>query len=311
MNDYVICKLCGNTYNQITTAHLRLWHKIDSVYDYMAMFPSERTISEGTEFRHSEALSEAMTGRVFSEDHLQSLSISHLELYSTPEGKALIESSRIKNTGKKVTQSTRDLLSQTTTMSWKDPRVRESRIQGLRATNGSLSSRNYFRQTSLESWKDPERHRKFSDMMREKWSDPDYKLVLRFLIHLVKEKQWEDPSFAEKMIIAWHKSPSGPELETEEILNYLRPGRFILNSKLSSKTLVGTKIPDFIGTEGRKEIVEVFGTYWHDPDLFPWRLNEEQLVDYYKNLGYTSLVVWEDQVNTTYLKEKLDETFPN
>lgn len=83
-------------------------------------------------------------------------------------------------------------------------------------------------------------------------------------------------------------SPNRSEFLLGYFLEKSFPGLFRYN-----RMEVGGKIPDFIGTNGRKIIIELFGSYWHDPLVFPNRLSEEELVAHYKSCGYDCLIIWE------------------
>jgi len=53
---------------------------------------------------------------------------------------------------------------------------------------------------------------------------------------------------------------------------------------------IGHHNPDFINTNHRKQVIEVFGSYWHP--LF----DEAKLREYYKQYGFDCLVIWDDQL---------------
>lgn len=53
---------------------------------------------------------------------------------------------------------------------------------------------------------------------------------------------------------------------------------------------IGRKVPDFVN-EGRKEVYEYFGTYWHpDPD------EERRTKEFYAQRGWTCYVLWESDL---------------
>ena len=61
---------------------------------------------------------------------------------------------------------------------------------------------------------------------------------------------------------------------------------------------VGSKQPDF--WDGRRGLIELFGELWHRNE------NPQEKVDYYKERGYTCLVVWEKELkDLDTLVEKL------
>jgi len=58
------------------------------------------------------------------------------------------------------------------------------------------------------------------------------------------------------------------------------------------KKWIGGKNPDFImGTL----LIEYFGTYWHDVK------DEEERINHFKNYGYETLVIWEEELNKLIL----------
>lgn len=57
--------------------------------------------------------------------------------------------------------------------------------------------------------------------------------------------------------------------------------------------VLGRKNPDFVSTQPKKLIVELFGDYWHrgqDP---------EDRINFFKGFGYSTLVVWERELRNT------------
>lgn len=91
------------------------------------------------------------------------------------------------------------------------------------------------------------------------------------------------------------KRPNRAEVELLEILEICAPGKFKYNG--TGEVRIGRRIPDFIGTDGIKKVVELFGIHWHDPVFFPEALTEEEKVSFYKERGYDCLVIWEDEVH--------------
>ena len=112
------------------------------------------------------------------------------------------------------------------------------------------------------------------------------------------KKQWEDLIFAKKMIESFKILPNKAELYLQDILNSLFfEGQFQYVG--DGKEVVGRKCPDFIDKTNNK-IIELYGDYWHrgqDPN---------DRIDYFKQFGYGTLVIWESELkNIEYLKNKL------
>jgi G:T-mismatch repair DNA endonuclease (very short patch repair protein) len=72
-----------------------------------------------------------------------------------------------------------------------------------------------------------------------------------------------------------------------------------------------TRIPDFVNTES-KEIIEIFGTYWHRDQKLPEGQRHEtpeEVIEWYGELGWKCTVVWaeeefEEFYNELYKKSK-------
>lgn len=76
------------------------------------------------------------------------------------------------------------------------------------------------------------------------------------------------------------------------LIEKVAPGRFSFNF---GELIVGSKIPDFYEKDGSKKLIEIFGSYWHGSDFEG--LSDRELVDYYSKLGYSCLVLWEEEVD--------------
>ncbi len=97
-----------------------------------------------------------------------------------------------------------------------------------------------------------------------------------------------------------HIKPNKVEQTLQTILDSLYPNqwKYVGNRKL----FVGTYNPDFIHNNDVHKIIELFGDYWHSIS------DEQNKVDYYKNLGYETLIIWEHelkQLNSLHTKVKL------
>jgi very-short-patch-repair endonuclease len=53
---------------------------------------------------------------------------------------------------------------------------------------------------------------------------------------------------------------------------------------------LGNRNPDFINTNGKKQVIELLGTYWHP--LF----DGANRTEHYKQYGYSCLPIWEDEL---------------
>jgi len=63
---------------------------------------------------------------------------------------------------------------------------------------------------------------------------------------------------------------------------------------------LGNRNPDFINTNGKKQVIELFGTYWHPV------FDVAKKVEHYRQYGFDCLIVWEDELKApTKLVRKL------
>lgn len=59
------------------------------------------------------------------------------------------------------------------------------------------------------------------------------------------------------------------------------------NGNGKQNIIIGGKIPDYVRMDGKKQVIEVFGTYWHNEE------EEEERIEHYRKYGYDCLVIWE------------------
>ena len=92
--------------------------------------------------------------------------------------------------------------------------------------------------------------------------------------------------------------PTSPEKQVIKLLKSVMSGiKYVGNG---SYIVPGTRMnPDFID-KNRRQIIEVFGCYWHGcPKHFPDKKKQKQnalRINKFKNLGYSVLVVWEHEL---------------
>ncbi|HUW47072.1 MAG TPA: hypothetical protein VMW50_14950 [Dehalococcoidia bacterium] len=86
---------------------------------------------------------------------------------------------------------------------------------------------------------------------------------------------------------AYNQSPNKPEKTLIKLIQ---------NSNLPFKYVGGGEIwlgnhnPDFINVNGKKQVIECFGTYWHP--LF----DGAQRTEHYKQYGFSTLIIWDNEL---------------
>ena len=124
------------------------------------------------------------------------------------------------------------------------------------------------------------------------------------------EKQWNDPEYRARCIKAIRSAqnihPNKPEKIMFEILNIVAPNEweFVGDGQL----IIGGKNPDFANVNGKKQIAECFGTYWHGERARCYEETEEGRIALFKKYGYDTLIIWENSLkNIPQVTEKIAE----
>jgi len=102
-----------------------------------------------------------------------------------------------------------------------------------------------------------------------------------------KNNPMSNPETLRKWCLSNQISPNKPERELFAILEKCFPSKYALN--VTAKTVVAGKIPDFIDVRG-KRIVEMFGTYWHQPE------EEAERASLFAEHGFDTLIIWEPEL---------------
>lgn len=198
-----------------------------------------------------------------------------------------------------------------------DPVVRERKAKLVSITSkGRWQSPEYIARLSRvhkKLWKAPEFVQMMSEAQSksavERWQDPEYRE------HQIEaqKRSWEDPEIVARRFAGFNKKPNKPEQRLIDIFSRRLP-QFQYNGDFSLGILLGGLIPDFINVNGKKEVIELFGDYFHSPEVIgdDWKRSELGKVMLYNSLGYRCLVIWEYELNELSedeLVEKVNESF--
>ncbi len=99
----------------------------------------------------------------------------------------------------------------------------------------------------------------------------------------IKERM-KNPEFVKKIISSIHSSPNKPEKKLIKLFadNDL-PYKFVGDGSF----IIGRWNPDFVQTNGKKCVIELFGEHWHtEPN------NEEKRKKCFAEFGFRTLVIW-------------------
>jgi len=99
--------------------------------------------------------------------------------------------------------------------------------------------------------------------------------------------KWQDDDYVAMQMKTRHCSPNKTEKRLTELIDanhfpfsYVGDGQFIL----------GGKCPDYIHRGGKKQIIELFGAYWHNI------LDVGHRVEYFRQYGFSTLIIWEEEL---------------
>lgn len=89
--------------------------------------------------------------------------------------------------------------------------------------------------------------------------------------------------------------PTKLELKLNRLLQVNLPNEFKYVG--NGEFILGSKNPDFLNINGKKQVIEVFGNYWHTQKDMPYHQTEQGCKEYYKQYGFDCLIVWEKELN--------------
>ena len=101
-------------------------------------------------------------------------------------------------------------------------------------------------------------------------------------------KNWENPLYIEKYRNGLNLKPNKPETFLLNLLNDLYPNEWKYTGDFSFT--INGKCPDFTNVNGQKQLIELFGDYWHKDD------NPQDRVGIFKEFGWNTLVIWEKEL---------------
>ena len=101
---------------------------------------------------------------------------------------------------------------------------------------------------------------------------------------------WDSPTHLKKMWKAWSKQPNKAELFLQNLLDKHFPNtwKYVGDGQL----IIAGKCPDFANINGRKDLIELFGVYWHQPEEVVLRKR------HFKQYGYNCIIIWENELQS-------------
>lgn len=198
-----------------------------------------------------------------------------------------------------------------------DPNEREKDRQGQLRRYENPLEREKSSEAQLKHWKDPvaiEKHRQWA---LKHWQKPNERArrgaILREYYKnnteaLAKSKErqrkvWDNltteqrNAWVKAIIESNQRKPTTPELELKHLLDSVYPYEWKYTG--NGEVVIGGLNPDFININGKKQIIEMFGDYWHSKA----RTGKAESQDVrhrhriYAKYGFRTLVIWERELN--------------
>jgi hypothetical protein len=151
-------------------------------------------------------------------------------------------------------------------------------------------------EVSKEYWSCPENRSTQSLKAKQRWQDPAWRQLQEEerKLRLSKNPEYAKEWFSQMARAARNTRPTKPEKILLEMLNSLFPNEWQFVG--DGDFVIGKLCPDFINIDGKKQVIEMFGVYWHKYSLKPnsklYR-TEEGRKAIFKEHGYDMLVVWD------------------
>jgi len=137
-----------------------------------------------------------------------------------------------------------------------------------------------------------------SKRLKKLWSNPTYRAKMFHIMSARMLELWQDLSYRQNTLVAQAKAqnrkPNRIESKLQSILDEHFPNKWEYTG--DGKLLIYGMRPDFANKDGKKDLIEMFGDYWHGKRARKWVETELGKIMAYNSLGYRCLVIWEREL---------------
>lgn len=241
-------------------------------------------------------------GKEFTKETREKMRISAKKRKRLPLSDDTKRKIRLSNIGKKASKDTLEKLKKShlgNKLSKEAVAKRKDTIKDKKKKFGSmfnnpLERNEKIKKVKIRQWADPE----FKNQMFGKCfaTTPEVRSERMKNIWSNRTKEEKD-----KIIKKIHscKNPNKKELKLFCYADEVCPNEYVLNTR-GEILILGGKIPDFVNINGKKKLIELYGDFWHRND------NPQDRIDYFKQFGWDTLVIWESELkDREILKEKI------
>lgn len=135
-------------------------------------------------------------------------------------------------------------------------------------------------------------------------NNPSKRQEVRDKIAAIRKQQWANPEsvynsqvFREAQYKGLAMSPNEKEKQLSYILRTICPHHFRYNGDYRLGISFDRLVPDFVNINGVKQVIELFGDYWHGETLRGASSEEMQRVKTrYAKCGIDCLIIWESEL---------------
>lgn len=258
----VKCELCGRKLRLVNANHLRSAHNIETI-EYLTMFPE--ALLGDDEF--SQRVKENMP--LFGEEILQKMSIANSGQTRTEEQRKNIS----EGVSAGMTEDVRRRISEKLAGHEVSEETRQRIVEGCNKAvtvekRQQLSRSLTGNQNALGHTLSAEGRQSCSEGLKAVWEDSERRDIM-----------------LKNMQESWHLRPTQPELYVQKTLDKHFPGEWEYTG--DGRVWLDGRNPDFMNVNGKKQVLEVFGMFWHEES------EEAERTAHYKKLGFDCLVIWE------------------
>lgn len=128
----------------------------------------------------------------------------------------------------------------------------------------------------------PESKQKIKDARIKDWQNPLYRQ------NQVEKQRVAMRGRLPKALANQNHRKTKPEIALEAILQRVFPGEWKYVG--DGQVIIDGRNPDFINVNGKKAVIEMFGSYWHP--IFDIARTRQ----FYDSYGFKNLIIWDDEL---------------
>lgn len=227
----------------------------------------DRKISETLKRRYRTGeIAVPFKGKHHTEEAREKMSLNHADILGEENP----------NWGKHHTEETRKRLGEIIKMAWESGSFNEVDWNKL---NSGENNPMYGKHHSEET------RELIREKAKERFEDPRYR---EFITKAIMDGCRIKPNKPEQFLIKLIEEHNLP-------FRYVGDGQFIL----------GGKCPDFLNCNGEKQLMELYGDYWHQND------DPQERISFFRQYGFDTLIIWEHELSNPITVASKIKSFEN